>query len=181
MSIMSLWQPILASAALVFIAGSVIWMAMPWHKNDWSPVPNEDGARDALGALSAGQYSLPHIKDMSDFKHPDVQQKYKDGPIAFITIKQAGLPNMGPNLVQMAFYNIFVAVLCAYFVSRFAPAGADYMAVFRISSAVAFIAYGVAYVQESIWFSRPWSATVKTFLDASIYAGITGGVFGWLA
>ena len=88
---------------------------------------------------------------------------------------------MTPNLVQMALYNVFVAILCAYFVSRFAPVGADYMAIFRISSAVAFIAYGVAYIQESIWFARPWSSALKSFLDAFIYAGITGGVFGWLA
>ncbi len=181
MSIMSLWQPILASAALVFIAGSVIWMAMPWHKNDWSQLPDEESARKALQGLTHGQFSTPFIKDMNDFKNPEMQQKYKDGPIAFITIKQPGIPNMTPNPIQMALYNVFVAVLCAYFVSRFALPGADYMAIFRISSAVAFIAYGVAYVQESIWFSRPWSATLKTFLDAFIYAGITGGVFGWLA
>jgi hypothetical protein len=180
MSIMTLWQPILATTVLAFIAGSVIWMAMPWHKNDWQQPPDEDGARRGLNGLTPGQYSLPHVKGMADFKNPEIQQKYKDGPVAFITVLPSRLPNMGPNMVLMALFNLLVAVLCAYFVSRLAPAGADYMTIFRISSAVTFISYGMAYVQESVWFGRPWSATMKTFLDAAIYAGITGGVFGWL-
>lgn len=181
MSILTLWQPILASTVIVFIAGAVIWMAMPWHKTDWSKATDEDGARNALRSLAPGQYNLPHCADQAAFKEPEMQQKFKDGPVAFITIKPSGPPNMGPNLIMMAAYNLLVAVLCAYFVSRFSTAESDYMAVFRLSSAVAFIAYGMAYVQESIWFGRPWSATMKTFLDAAIYAGLTGGVFGWLS
>jgi hypothetical protein len=82
---------------------------------------------------------------------------------------------------MMFAYNLLVAILCAYFVSRTAAPGADYLAIFRIAGAVAFIAYGVAYVQESVWFGRPWGATMKTFLDALIYGSLTGGVFGWLA
>ncbi len=45
----------------------------------------------------------------------------------------------------------------------------------------AFIACGAAYIQESIRFGRPRSMTPKTFLDAPIYALLSGGVFGWLA
>lgn len=181
MSIMTLWQPILATAVLVFVAGSVIWMAMPWHKTDWSKTSDEEGVRNALKGLAPGQYSVPHCADMADMNSPEIQQKMKDGPIAFITVSQSGSPNMGPPLVMMFIYNLAVAVLAAYFVSRFSSVGADYMSNFRIASAVTFIAYGLAYVQESIWFARPWSTTLKSFLDAAIYAGVTGGVFGWLA
>ena len=88
---------------------------------------------------------------------------------------------MSPKLALMFIYNLLVAIVCAYFVSRTAPPDADYLAIFRISGAVAFVAYGMAYFQESIWFGRPWSSTAKTFLDALIYALLTGGVFGWLA
>lgn len=181
MSIMTLWQPILATAVLVFVAGSVIWMAMPWHKTDWNRTADEDGVRNALNGLAPGQYSVPHCADMDAMKNPDIQQKMKDGPIAFITVSPPGAPNMGGPMVMMFIYNLAVAVLAAYFVSRFASVDADYMTNFRIASAVTFIAYGFAYVQESIWFGRPWSTTLKSFLDAAIYAGVTGGVFGWLA
>jgi len=181
MTIMTLWQPILVSAVLAFIAGSVIWMAMPWHKNDWRKVADQEAARQALAGLVPGQYNLPHCPDMNALKDPDMQRKFKEGPLAFITIVPSGLPAMGPKLALMFAYNLLVAVVCAYFVSRTAAPDADYLAIFRISGAVAFVAYGMAYVQESVWFGRPWLATIKTFLDALIYACLIGGAFGWLA
>lgn len=181
MSIMTLWQPILASTILCFFAGAVIWMAMPWHKTDWSKAADEDGVRAALKGLAPGQYNVPHCKDQASFKLPEMQQKFKDGPVAFITLVPSGLPAMGGKLVVMFAYNLLVAIVCAYFVSRTAAPNADYLAIFRISGTVAFVSYGMAYVQESVWFGRPWSATIKTFFDALIYASLTGGAFGWLS
>lgn len=180
MTIISLWQPILASAVFVFIAGAVIWMAMPWHKKDWSRTADEEAVRAALSGNAPGQYSMPHCPDREAFKDPAVLKKFKDGPVGFITIIPSGEMKMGGQLVMMFLYNVLVAIVCAYFVSRTAPPGADYLAIFRIAGTVAFVAYGMAYVQESIWFGRPWSATVKTFGDALIYSVLTGGAFGWL-
>jgi hypothetical protein len=155
-------------------------MVMPWHKKDWSKVSNEEGARSGLSGLAPGQYNLPHCQDMAELEDPGMQQQFKDGPVAFITILPSGMPVIGPKLALMFAYNIAVAIVCAYFVSRTVAADAEYLAIFRVSGAVAFVAYGMAYVQESVWFGRPWSATIKTFLDALIYALLTGGAFGWL-
>ena len=88
---------------------------------------------------------------------------------------------MGGKLLLMFVYNLLVGILCAYFVSRTSAPGADYLAIFRIAGTVAFTAYGFAYIQESIWFGRPWSLTAKNLLDALIYGLLTGGTFGWLA
>lgn len=181
MTIMTLWMPILVSAIVAFIAGAVIWMAMPWHKKDWAKTADEEAMRAALKGAAPGQYSVPNCVDQAQYNDPEMQQKFIEGPQAFITIVPNGLPSMGPKLGMMFAYNLLVAILCAYFVSRTAAPGADYLAIFRIAGAVAFVAYGVAYVQESVWFGRPWSATMKTFLDALIYGTLTGGVFGWLA
>lgn len=181
MSIMSLWQPILASAVLAFIAGSVIWMAMPWHKTDWSRLADEDAVRNALKGNAAGQYNIPNWRDQADLKSPELQQKYKDGPVAFITVLPSGQPSMGLPMLLMFGYNLLVSIVCAYFVSRTLAPGADYLAIFRIAGTVAFISYGMAYIQESVWFGRPWSSTLKLFLDAAIYAGVVGGAFGWLS
>ena len=73
-----------------------------------------------------------------------------------------------------------VSVICAYLVTRTLGADAEYLSVFRVAGTVAFIANGIAVIPESIWFSRPWSMTLKNMLDALIYALITGGIFGWL-
>ena len=67
MSIMTLWQPILGTAVLTFIAGSVIWMAMPWHKKDWSKTADEEAVGNALRGLAPGQYNIPHCDDPAEF------------------------------------------------------------------------------------------------------------------
>ncbi len=181
MTIMTLWLPILVAAVVAFAAGAVIWMAMPWHKTDWSKTADEEAVRAALRSTSPGMYTVPNIKDRADFASQEVKQKLQDGPQAFITVVPTRMPQMGGKLLLMFVYNLVVALVCAYFVSHTLTPGADYLAVFRVSGAVAFVAYGMAYVQESIWFGRHWSMTAKSFLDALIYAVLTGGVFGWLA
>lgn len=181
MTIMTLWLPILASSVVVFIAGAAIWMAMPWHKSDWSKTTDEEAVRAALKNCEPGMYTVPNCRDQKQYAEPAMQQKLKEGPQAFITIVPAGLPAMAPKLAMMFAYNVLVAVICAYLLSRTVGAGADYLTVFRVTGTVAFICYGVAYIQESIWFGRAWSLTAKTFLDALIYAVLTGGIFGWLA
>lgn len=180
MTIMTLWQPILLSAVLTFIAGAVIWMVMPWHKTDWHKTPDEEAVRAALKGTEPGMYTVPNC-DPAQFKDPEMQRKFKDGPQAYITVVPSGLPQMGGKLLLMFVYNLLVGILCAYFVSRTVAPGADYLHIFRVAGAVAFTAYGFAYIQESIWFGRSWSLTAKTFLDALIYAALTGGAFGWLA
>jgi len=181
MTIMTLWLPIVVSAAIVFVAGAVIWMVMPWHKNEWKRTPDEDSVRAALKGCPPGMYTVPNVADQADLKKPDVQQKLIEGPQAYLTVVPSGLPKMGGKLAMMFGYNLLVAIVSAYMVSRTLPVDADYLTIFRVSGTVAFIAYGMAYVQESVWFGRQWSSTVKTFLDALIYAVLTGGIFGWLA
>ena len=180
MSIIDLWLPILISSVLIWIVSALIWTVLPWHKSDFSNVEDEEGARAALKGLSPGFYNVPHCVDQNALKDPAMQQKFKDGPLAFITILPNGMPPMGRNMVLSFLHGIFICVLCAYFVSRTVEPNASYLAVFRIAGTVTWIAYGVAYIQDSIWFGRPWSVTTKSMMDALIYGLLTGGVFGWL-
>jgi len=180
MSIFELWLPIIASAGLVWIASAIIWMAMPWHKTDFSKVPDEEAARAALKGLMPGQYMLPYCIDPKEIENPDMRRKFEEGPLAYVTVAPSGLPKMGGRMFQSFLYNLLVGIICAYLLTR-SMMMADYLSVFRLTGTVAFVAYGVANIQESIWFNRPWSLTMKGFLDALIYGLLTGGVFGWLA
>jgi hypothetical protein len=181
MSIVALWLPILVSTVLVFIASAIVWMAMPWHKSDFSRTGDEQAVRDALKGSSPGFYMLPYAIDPKDLQNDEIRQKFIDGPLGYITIVPSGLPQMGPKLVMSFAYYIFVGIICAYFLSRTIGADADYLAIFRVTGTVAFVAYGIAYIQDSIWFGRPWSVTAKNMLDALMYGLLTGGSFGWLA
>jgi len=181
MSIAALWLPILVSAVFVFIASAIVWMAMPWHKTDFRKTRDEEGVRAVLRGHEPGYYLLPYCIDPKELKKPEVEQKYVDGPQAYITVVPNGLPQMGPKLIMSFVYYILVGIICAYFVSRTAVPDAGYLATFRIAGAVAFVAYGIAYIQDSIWFGRPWPITAKYLFDALIYGLLTGGTFGWLA
>jgi hypothetical protein len=40
--------------------------------------------------------------------------------------------------------------------------------------------FALALWQDSIWYGRKWSTTLKNTLDGAIYAILTAGSFGWL-
>ena len=181
MSILDLWMPILVSAAFVWVFSALVWMVFPWHKSDFGKTGDEEAVRAALKGLSPGFYNVPHCTDQKQLKEPEMQRKFEEGPSAFITVVQTGLPQMGGKMLAVFCYYIFVGILCAYFLTRTTGSDASYLQVFRVAGAVAFIAYGVAYIQDSIWFGRPVSITAKSLLDALLYGLLTGGVFGWLA
>lgn len=180
MSILDLWLPILVSAIVMWIASTLIWTVMPWHKKDYSKAKDEEGVRSALRGAAKGFYSVPHCADQAEYKTPEMEKKLAEGPVAFITVLPDGSPSMAKNIVFTFVFFVFIAILCAYFVSRTVAPGTDYLGVFRVAGCVAWIANGVAHIPESIWFGRPWSSTVKSLTDALIYGLLAGGVFGWL-
>ena len=181
MNIIDLWLPILVSAVIVFFASAVVWTVLKWHDSDYRKTADEEAVRAALRGAAPGMYTVPHAMTEAERKDPALKQKFIDGPQAYITVVPNGVPQMGGKLIASFVYNIFVGVLCAYFVSRMLAPDASYLQVFRMSGTVAWVAYGIAYIQESIWFGRPWIATVKSLGDALIYSLLTGGTFGWLA
>ena len=181
MGILDLWMPILASAVLVFVVSAMVWMVLPWHKTDFTKTGDEETVRSALSGTQPGYYMVPYCTDPKELENEEVAQKYVDGPQAFITVVPNGLPKMGPKLIMSFLFYVVVGIVCAYFVSRTTGPDTSYLGVFRIAGTTAFIAYGLAYFQESIWFGRPWSLTAKNLLDGLIYGLVTGGVFGWLA
>ena len=181
MGIIDLWMAILVASVLAWTMSALVWMVFGWHKHDYAKTRDEDAARAALRGMSPGLYNVPHAVDQKDMAKPELQKKMQEGPIAMIAIMPAGMPKMGVMLALSFLFNILVSVLCAYMVSRTLTADASYLQVFRIAGTTAFAAYGFAYIQESIWFGRPYSVTARNLLDALLYALVTGGAFGWLS
>ena len=176
----SLWLAILISAALVFVASSIVWMVLPHHKSEFKPVPNEEGARAALANLSPGLYNIPHMEKRSDMETPEGRKKFEEGPIALLTVLSRGVPQMGKQMVQWFVFCVITSVVVAYVTGRSLAPGAEYLSVFRLAGTTAWLAYGWAGLSESIWFGRPWSSSLKHLGDALLYGLLTAGVFGWL-
>ena len=178
----TLWLPILLSAVIVFVASSIIHMVLPWHKSDYPKVPDEDRLRDAVRplAIPPGDYMVPRPSSMQDMKSPEFAEKMNKGPVLILTVKPNGPFSMSQNLIQWFIYCIVVGIFAAYIASRALPAGADYLHVFQLVGATAFIGYSLALWQISIWYHRAWSTTIKSTVDGLIYALLTAGTFGWL-
>ena len=175
----SLWLPVIVSAVVVFLASSIVHMALKYHKADFKPLPNEDAVREALakGCPAPGVYVTPHCPDHSKIKEPAIMQKFEKGPVAILTILPRGLPMLPKHLAVWFGFCVVVSFVAAYVARHTLQPGADGMLVLRITCTVAFAGYGLSHVSDSIWKGQPWGNTARAILDGAIYATLTGLTF----
>jgi len=177
-----LWLPILVSSVIVFVASSLIHMALPWHGNDYPKMPNEEKAMDALRplAIPPGDYMVPRPSSRGDLRSREFLEKVNKGPVMVLTVLPNGPMAMGRNLILWFLYLAVVSLFSAYVAGRALPAGASFLHVFRFAGTAAFLGYSMALWQMSIWYRRAWSITIKATVDGLIYALLTAATFGWL-
>jgi hypothetical protein len=178
----ALWLPILLAAVVVFIASAIIHMVLTYHRADVKAVPNETGVAAALRPFNIppGDYVIPWCPSTAAMKSPEYQEKLAKGPVGMFTILPNGPFAMGKSLVQWFVLCLVVSLFAAYLAGHALAPGGDYLAVFRFAGTTAFAGYGLGLAQASIWGGRNWGTTFRSMIDALIYAGLTGGVFGWL-
>jgi hypothetical protein len=147
-SVPSLWLPILASAVVVFLISFVLHMVLKYHSSDCKALPNEDAVMDALR-----KFNIPP----GDYGMPRPANSAAMKDPAFIE-----KTNKGPV--------VLLTVM---------PNGPFKMGpVFRFAGCTAFVGYSLALWQDSIWYKKQWSTTIKNTFDGLVYALFTGGVFG---
>ena len=182
-TIVDLWLPILLSAVAVFLVSFLLHMVLKYHHTDVKKLPDEDGVLAAIRRANTppGDYVLPHAT-MQEMNNPEYVAKRSAGPVGLLTVMPGGPPVMRRELTLWFIYSLVVSLFAAYLTSRALGhhANADYLHVFRFAATTAFLGYGMAQLQESIWWGRAWSTTVKNMFDALVYGLVTGGVFGWL-
>ena len=113
-------------------------------------------------------------------KSPELQRKFVEGPIAFITLRAPGPPAMGSSMALWFALNVVIALLAGYLASRTLPSGASFLAVCRLVGIVTFLAYACGGLQAAIWMGKPWRSAAKDLLDALIYAAVSALAFNWL-
>jgi hypothetical protein len=180
--ILQLWLPILLSAVIVFVASSLIHMVLPFHKNDYRKLREEEKVLDAVrsaGATSGRAYVFPYCTH-KEMKSPEVIEKFKRGPVGMLALRPNGAPSLGKFLGQWFVYCIVVGIFVGYLTGRTRDAGTPYLEVFRVAGASAFMAYSVALIQDAIWKGEDWGVTFKYVIDGLIYGLLTAGTFGWL-
>jgi len=174
----SLWLPILASAVFVFIVSSLIHMVLPWHKGDYRKIPNEEQVMDALRPLNIprGDYMVPRCDSMKDMKTPEFKARMQRGPVFTATFMSGGMA-IGKSLVLWFVYLLVISCFSAYVGSKGSPFATHSRSIIGIT---AFLGYGGALCQASIWFQRSWGATIRSLVDSVVYAAVTAATFGCL-
>jgi len=180
-SLAALWIPIVLSAVIVFIASSIMHMVLPYHRSDYRKLPDEEKVLAALrsAGLTQGLYNFPFTTH-KEMKSPEVQEKFKQGPVGFLTVFPSGPVNMGKFMGLWFVFCLLISFFTAYLTGRTVAQGVQYLAVFRVAGTAAFMAYGLGILSNGIWKGQPWSMVAKECFDGLIYGLLTAGTFGWL-
>lgn len=173
-----LWMPIVVSSVFVFIASFFIHVVLPVHKGEWGKVPNEDSVRDALRGAPPGQYMIP-FGTMEDMKDPAFQEKMNQGPNGTIVL-WSGPVQMGKKLAQTFLFYLVVGVFVAYIGWFSLPDAPEYLKVFQICGAAAFMGHGLGWIPNMIWYGGSSRCFWTYLFDSIVYTGLTAGTFGWL-
>jgi hypothetical protein len=180
-SMLDLWLPLLVAAVFVFVVSSILHMAINYHKNDHRKLPQEEPVTASLRSSGAtpGVYMFPYCQH-NEMKSPEMQEKWRQGPVGIITILPTGVPNMGKYLGLWFLYTVLVSGFVACLAGGVLAHGAIFAAVFHFAALAAFMPYGLGPIVDSIWKGQPWSNTLKSVLDGLLYALATGAAFAWL-
>jgi hypothetical protein len=177
----SLWLPILASAAAVFVCSSVIWMALPIHKKDYRKLGGaEESIQGAIrsAGLEPGQYMFPAC-DPQALKDPAAQARWKAGPWGVLIV--VGKPwSMGPTLGLWLLNVLILSAIVGYLAWSALGPGAPFARVFQVAGTAGLLAFGGNVMCDSIWKGRPWSLLPGALFDAVVYALVIGAIFGGL-
>ncbi|HKS06786.1 MAG TPA: hypothetical protein VJR92_10770 [Gemmatimonadaceae bacterium] len=180
-SILPLWAPILLSAVIVWVASSIVHMVIKWHNNDQIALPNESAVADALRGTPAQDYRIPYPTTPGDFRSAEFQERVKRGPMAVITIMEGDMMTAFKKALLLWFvYLVVVAFVAGHVAHAMLGPGAEYSEVFHTVGLTAYAALGLGIVQQSIWWGKPWKPTIKSMVDALLYASLMAGTFGWL-
>jgi len=180
--VLSLWLPILLSAVFVFLVSAFFHMVLPYHQQDFRKLAKEDDFLASMRSLAVapGDYVAPCGGSMKAMKDPAFVAKWKQGPIVFLTVMRPEQANMGASLAGWFVYSLVISVFAAYIAGRALAPGTHYLQVFRFAGATAFLGYAAALWQNTIWYKRALSTTLKSTFDGLVYGLVTAGTFGWL-
>ena len=179
----ALWQPMVLSAVIVFVASSLIHMLLSgWHASDYAKLPSQDAVMDALRpfGIAPGDYAMPRPDSMADMRSAAFKEKADKGPRMILTVLPNGFSGMGAQMGAWFVYCLAISVFAAYVSGRAMPPGSNYLHVFRFAGVTAFLGYSGALWQLSIWYRRSLTTTITSTIDGFIYALLTAGTFGWL-
>ena len=180
--LISLWLPILLSAAVVWIVAAIVWMALPHHKNDFIalPAPHEDAFMDSIrkSGIKPGNYVFPDFRKPEAMKSEKVSKALEQGPVGHLSLWQPPL-TMGGKMVGTFIVYLVVSTLIAYLTHVALPGAAPFAKVFQIAGTAGILAYSFSFIPTGIWFGAYKRTIVAGIIDGILFGCITGAIFAW--
>ncbi len=176
-----LWLPIVLSAVFVFVASFIAWMVLPHHKADVKKLPDETAFTGQLSQMNIppGTYMWPNACTGEEMKSDEFKQRYAKGPWGSMNVL-GRQPSFGMNLMLVFIMYLVMGLFVGYITSLARPAGAEYMAVFRVAGATAVACYCLGSLPNAIFFGKPKRFVMTDLADQVVYALLTAGTFAWL-
>jgi hypothetical protein len=113
-------------------------------------------------------------------KSPAIVEKYKQGPVGFITILPSGPPAMPKFLIQWFIYCLLIGFFVAYLTGHTIALRRQLSSRLSCRRHRRVPRLRSGNLSNGIWKGQTWSATIKEVVDGLIYALLTAGTFGWL-
>ena len=192
--LLSLWLPILLSAAAVWIASTIFGMPFLHHKNDWIGLPaaEEDAFMGFLrtrgGGIKPGNYLFPDFRTRAAMESEKVKKALEEGPVGHLSLWPPPL-SMGGKLAATFIVYLVVSILIAYQASVVLPlhlrpaepafASPTFPKVFQVVGTAGILAYSFSFIPSAIWFGAYRRTIVASIIDGIVFGVITGAIFAW--
>jgi hypothetical protein len=178
--LLSLWLPILLSAAAVWIVSTILSMPFLHHKNDWIALPDEDGFMDDLRrrAIKPGNYLFPDFRTRAAMDSEKVKKALEQGPVGHLSLWRPPL-SMGGKMAAALIVYLVVSTLIAYLASVTLPRPAEFARVFQVVGTAGILAYCFSFIPSAIWFGAYKRTIAASIIDGIVLGAITGAIFAW--
>lgn len=102
-SLLSLWVPILLSAAAVWVISIVFGMALPHHKKDWIGLTGDASENEFVeylrrSGIKPGNYLFPDFRTSAQLKSEKVEHALAYGPVGHLSVWKTPV-TMGDKMI----------------------------------------------------------------------------------
>ena len=183
--LLSLWLPILLSAAAVWIVSTIFGMPFLHHKNDFIGLPptEEDAFMAFLrtSGIKPGNYLFPDFRTRAAMESEKVTKALKEGPVGHLSLWRTPLNGggMGGKLAGTFIVYLVVSTLIAYLASVALTKPAEFAKVFQVVGTAGILAYSFSFIPSAIWFGAYKRTIVAGIIDGIVCGAITGAIFAW--
>src|SRR6185503_565659 len=130
--------------------------------------------------IPPNDYATPHPGSTEHMKSAEYDAKRAAGPVMFVTVLPSGPWNIGKIMGSWFVFTLVVSASVACVVGTVVAPGGGTHGVFHYVAIITFLTHAMGAVPMSIWYNRKWSTTLKSAVDALLYALATGWIFSMM-